>query len=219
MIGFSLSTRGVAEVEARLSAIPVKADTAGKKALGGLGLQAGELLTKTILRQPQRTDSFWGVMGTMSPFGLGRRGGKTAQGIVATGQVYQTPDGGLHTFVGGRDRHLAQLEDGGRVSGSPFLKIPTKAAQKPAGDARWAPRERPAGSFIWPTRKMQGAAAGGRRSLWIVRRDGKRLEFLYLLKRSITHRSHRSFATLREMMAKPAQAALDGVGAEVARTA
>lgn len=217
MIGLEL--HGAKEAIARIQALKLTADVEARKALGELGQAGRMIMVREILRQPQRRDPFWGTMGTGSPFGLGVRSGKTAQRIVGTGQVYEV-NGELRTFIGSPDRHMRQLEDGGTVTGTPWLKIPTAAAQKPAGDPRYAANEKVEGSFIWPTSKMVNFKGeyGRPKNLWIVRRKGDRLEKLYMLKRSVTHKAHRAFATLRDMMNGPTERAGNTIAAAVVKT-
>ena len=222
-LGLSLGLVGTPDVLRRFGRVAALTDSAAVRTLAQAGIETGNQV-KRLMNMPQRRDPFWGVMGTDSPVGLGRRTGLTGDAVIATGTVYVGGEGQFYTFVAHPSPHVAQLEDGGTVTGK--FWIPTAAAQTPAGADRW-PGGGPEGSFVWPTAKMQNFAHGRPKNKWLViaapktargrssaQRGGSRLRaagplpptpggltFLKLFKPSVTYRPHRTFATARDLMA------------------
>ena len=240
-LGISMSLQGLAANIARLGRVAALSESAGTKMLAAAGIETGNQV-KRLMNMPQRRDPFWGAMGTDAPFGLGKRTGLTADAVIATGRVY-VYGSTMYTSVAHAAPHVAQLEDGGTVSGK--FWIPTAAAQTPAGADRW-PGGGPAGSFVWPTKKMVNFAHGRPKNIWLViaspktararataqrggRGKGKAqgpmaptpggLTFLKLFKTSVTYRPHRTFATARALMAPRFAEMGEGLLSEVVRAA
>lgn len=140
---------------------------------------------------------FWGVMGAEGN-ALGARSGRTRQSVTA-----RVIDAGpaIIGVVGTPAKHAKIHEHGGTIYGSPYLRIPTAAAQTGAGVDRYIGQSARAlpGGFIFRSK------AG---NLWIATREGAQLVLQYLLKRSVTLRARKVFATSLERM-RPA------IGAEV----
>ena len=221
-LGLSMSLAGVAENAARFGRVAALSDSAAVRAVSVAGIETGNQV-KRLMNMPQRRDPFWGVMGTDSPVGLGRRTGLTGDAVIASGRVFVSGEGDFYTFVAHPSPYVAQLEDGGTVTGK--FWIPTAAAQTPAGADRW-PGGGPEGSFVWPTAKMQNFAHGRPKNKWLViaapktargrssaQRGGSRLRsagplpptpggltFLKLFKEQVTYRPHKTFATARALM-------------------
>lgn len=159
-------------------------------------LQRSALLLQRMLRArvsaPAGRHPFWGKS---SPFGaaLGGRSGKTRQRI-SVGPLLKLPSflgSQMSVAVGSEDRHLAFHEKGGTITGSPYLRIPTAAAQTAAGvDINQGRSVRGVAGY-----RIIKSKAG---NLWIVRELGgantRRLEFMYLLKRSVRMRPRMIFA-------------------------
>lgn len=125
-------------------------------------------------------------------FTLAARSGGSRRRVVASKARRIGRD--LIVLVGTTDKHIAFMEDGGTIHGNQYLRIPLAAAQTAQGVDRWAGmsiRDIP-GAFLVRTlrgRLFAAREAGGTRS--------RRIELLYMLKRSVTHRGRKVFETSR----------------------
>jgi len=199
----SITAPGLPALVQRMARVPVATQNVATRNLSRLGQQGGTIL-RGFLSGGVVKDPFWGVTGTRNPIGLAPRTGNTRRHVVATGQVYRS---GLDiwTFIAHPDVHMRALEAGGVVQGKPWLKIPTAAVQTPSGAIKqeFSARGKQPGTFIWPNKRTPNLQARIK-TLWIARaKPGKRggLQLLWMLKRSVTLKPHRSFATLSTALA------------------
>lgn len=138
-------------------------------------------------------DPFWGVRGA-SGNALGVRSGHTRNSISGTVLVGM---GGTHVqgIVGSPLKHVRLHEEGGTINGSPYLRIPTRVMQTPAGVDRLigvSARSLPNTAVIRSKRNLWIVETGTPRSKLASQVNGFPL-MLYLLKRSITLRPRRMF--------------------------
>lgn len=201
MNGVSMKVEGVDAAQKRVGSIGTEADRMGAEVL----LKATIELTNVVKRfmtAPKRTDPFWGVQGSAEGFGLVVRSGLTRNAVAFSRQVLRDTDGAQHTFVGHGAPYVAFLEGGGRMNGNPWLRIPTAAAQTPAGVDRMSGRSARSipGAFVWPTRRMKNFKNGRPKNLWIVTAAKGALEFLYMLKRSVVVPPKEVFTRARAAM-------------------
>ncbi len=131
------------------------------------------------------SDPFWGVTGAAGD-ALGVRSGHTRRSIVS--RVFTLGAGAVVTgTVGSPLKYMKLHEEGGTVHGKPWLRIPTKTMQTPAGVDRMAGR-----SIRSITEAFLLKSKAGK--LWSVIRDrAGQLVFLYLLVRSVRMRARRPF--------------------------
>ena len=207
----AITVRGAEQASAHLEA-------ARKTVVAGSAraLQRAALIVQRFLRArvsaPGTPDGFWG---RTSPAGaaLAGRSGKTRQRITV-GPLLKGLDGQQSVAVGSPDPHLKLHETGGIVTGNQFLRIPTARAQSASG------------VDINLGRSVRGLAGyhlirTGAGRLWIVRDAGgpnsRRVDFMYLLVRSIRLRARKIFAISR-MESEPIIARIfEGLKAEVVR--
>jgi hypothetical protein len=85
-----------------------------------------------MTNQPSPQDDFWGHKGRPGDAAFGKRTGRTAQRFSPGGVVLRS--GNVVTAsVGSPDASVAKMEQGGTISGKPYLFIPTKNALTPSG--------------------------------------------------------------------------------------
>jgi hypothetical protein len=160
-------------------------------------MRASVLLVRRMLALEmtgsENRDAFWGKKGAAGNK-LSVRSGKTRASLAPGTRVYRTGST-LVGVVGSAEKHLVLHEDGGLIHGtSPkgYLRIPTRAAQTPAGVDRYAGRsirDIP-GAFLLKSKAGNHWAA--------IRKAGGTLSLLYLLKKSARIRPRRIFARTRD---------------------
>jgi len=194
----SLEVKGLSQAQARLAA--------GVREMPGLGERVVRSLSILMRRKlvermsaPLHTSPFWGRTSPPGLAYLGVRSGQSRDRISPGGIIFRRGKE-ITSSVGSPDRHVAFLEKGGTIFGHQFLRIPTAAAQTPAGVDRNAGVSIRSLKDVFLMRSRTGP-------LWAVRQVGKRnrgaphargaregprggskLEFLYLLKRSVKQR-------------------------------
>jgi len=193
MIG--VSVKGAGKALRNLAAAPKSLRLETEGAMRRSVLLVRRMLS-TEMTAPENRDAFWGKKGA-SGNGLSTRSGKTRASLTAGTRIYRNGRT-LVGVVGSAEKHLKLHEDGGTVHGtSPrgYLRIPTAAAQTAAGVDRFAGKSIKdiPGAFLHRTKQ-------GR--LWAVRPRGGprsgRIEFLYLLLKTVRMRPRRIFARTRD---------------------
>lgn len=203
----SVTTRGGKETAARLGRAVGETRSALERAV-----QRSSVLlsreTRLQLSGKGGSDPFLGRKGAAAPF-LGVRSGGTRSRITPGGRVYRS--GNTYTSaVGSPDAYMKTHEEGGTITpkSSKFLRIPLAAAQTSAGVDRQAGRGLRSVPDLFVVRTL-----GGR--LLIARNRGRglnrgRVEFLYLLVRSVTLPARRPFAAVRNRVAPTVNAMTGG---------
>jgi hypothetical protein len=206
MIG--LQVRGAERTIANLARAAREAGEAGRDSVR----DASFVMRRKIIERLSKagsTDAFWGKRSPAGAY-LGGRSGKTRQRISPAGIVFKHGNS-YQAAVGSPDVHMAFHEGGGTITGHPYLRIPTAAAQTPAGVDRnlgRSLRDVP-GVFLITSR------AG---KLWAATRQGRTLQLLYLLVRAVTQRPRNLMGTVaREMDPELLRLGLGKVSAVVQR--
>ena len=196
----AVASRGVRETEARLTGFHRAIPTIQERAVARASVMVrGELVKQ--MSGHGGNDPFFGRRGASVPL-LGVRTGATRARISPGGRVFRRGSD-VFSAVGSPDRHVRFHEDGGTIVGNQYLRIPLRAAQTGSGQDRNVGRSVRGlpGTFIVKT-------MGGR--LFIAQTKGgirsRRVEFLYLLVRSVTLPARRMFATVTERMRQPINA-------------
>lgn len=206
----ALSVVGADKVEANLATLVAELPTAIERGVARASVQVHAAL-KLQLSGTGTSDPFFGRRGAVSPL-LGVRTGATRARLSPGGRVYRRGND-IFSAVGSPDAHVVAHDEGATITGNPYLRIPLAAAQTPAGQDRnvgHSVRGLP-GLFVIKSR------AG---NLFLVRRVGKRgrLEFLYLLKRSVTLKPRHMFEVVAARMQPVVEASVGGqVSASVRR--
>lgn len=125
---------------------------------------------------------FWGVTGASGET-LGARSGHTRRSIAR--RVF-TVAGTVIGAVGSPLRQMKLHEEGGTVSGKPYLRIPTRAMQTAAGVDRNAGRSIKGQPGMFLLRSKAG-------NLWAAMRQGGTLVLAYLFKFQIRLRARHMF--------------------------
>lgn len=197
-------------------------DRAAREMPGALerGVSRASILTRReVVRQLSGegdTDPFFGKKGARSPF-LGHRTGLTRSHITPGGQVFRSGDT-VFSAVGSPDKYVKLHEEGGTIQGRQFLRIPLASAQSGSG----AERQEFAGRSL---RDIPGVFLRRSRSgkLFAMREAGgarsRRVEFLYLLVRSVRMPARHMFETVRDRVAPAVNALVGGEVSVVTRKA
>lgn len=201
MIGIGITLRGVKEAERRYAQAVKETGTAIERAVSRSSLLLSRE-TRLQLSGRGSSDSFLGKRGAPAPL-LGVRSGATRVRITPGGRVYRSGNT-YFSAIGSADRYMKMHEEGGTITGNKFLRIPLAAAQTPAGVDREAGHSLRSVPGIFFIRSKGG-------NLFAVRKASRRsrMEFLYLLKPSVTIPARRPFATVRDRVA-PQVSALTG---------
>lgn len=181
---------------------------AGKSALSKSALTRNLLIAtketegqvKKQLAGTKAKDPFWGVLGSKEEGTLAVRSGLTRAATTSSRSVLIGPSGQFYTFVVNGSPQMAMLEQGGKISGKPWLRIPTGRAQTPSGVDRLAgtsARSLP-GGFIWPSRRQAGASRA--KHLWVATSEGGKLTLWYMLTKQVTIKAHKPFQTAVAIM-------------------
>lgn len=151
-------------------------------------------LKKRAMTGQRRSDPFWGPSGPpASSNQVAVRSGHTRRSV--TGRVYALRDTVIGV-VGTALKHVAMLEEGGVVRGSPMLRIPTGAAKTGAGVDREAGRSvKGKGYFIWPNRAQRSGKLSRVKNVWLAKVVGGIMRLFYLLKPQVRHRARWLFRT------------------------
>lgn len=192
MIGVEI--RGIREVSGKLDAFGRRLDERARLNVLRAARWVQERLRARV-SAPGTRDPFWGKQSVYGAAMTGRSG-KTRQRITV-GPLLKVFGGLVPSYsvsVGSPDPHLKLQEEGGQVEGNQFLRIPTGRAQTPAGvDINLGRSVRGL-----PGYRLIRTSAG---RLWIVRESGGtrsgRIDFMYLLKRSVRIRRRAIFGVTR----------------------
>lgn len=193
MIG--VEVKGVHQVLGRLERAQKNIEAGERRLTYMGGVQARRRLRDHVSNRTAGSDPFWGPKSPAAGPWMRSRSGQT-RGRIVEGPVLKTAKG-YQVAVGSPDAHMALHEVGGAIAGRQFLRIPTSAALTAGGIDRFkgmSARDIP-DSFLVRTK-------AGR--LWVAREVGgknsRRVEFLYLLKRSVTLRPRGIFAAVAKEM-------------------
>jgi hypothetical protein len=201
----SLEARGLAGTRARLDTGAREFPGVGERAVRRISiLMRKKLVDRMSARGAQHP--FWGRQAPWGIAYLGARSGQSRARLSPGGVVFKHGNE-FRSAVGSPDRHVAFLEKGGTIMGRQFLRIPTRASQTPGGSDRNAGRSIRAipGAFLlrlrtgslWAARVVGGKsgvrAAAGAGATRFGPRSGSKLEFLYLLRRSVRLRGRGIF--------------------------
>jgi hypothetical protein len=194
MIG--VEVRGLQQVLGRLERAQKNIDAGERRLVQQGSFQARRRLVGHLSARTAGSDPFWGPKSPAAGPWMRSRSGQTRARLSPGGVVLKTPVG-YQAAVGSPDAHMALHETGGTIAGKQFLRIPTSAALTAGGVDRFrgmSARDIP-DSFLVRTK------AG---KLWVVRETGgknsRKLEFLYLLVRSVTLRPRGIFAAVAKEM-------------------
>lgn len=154
--------------------------------------------TRLQLSGKGQSDVFLGRKGATAPF-LGARSGGTRSRITPGGQVFRSGDT-FFSAVGSPDKYMPMQEEGGTITGNKFLRIPLASAQTGGGTERGEFKGRSLrdvpGIFLVRSHGGRLFAARSR-----GRGRGARVEFLYLLTRSVRIPARHPFQAVRERVA------------------
>ena len=189
-----VTVRGAEAVEARLAALEGEVGVALERGLRAASFEVRGQLSR-MMSARGGTDPFLGKLGAPAPE-LGVRSGGTRARLTPGGQVYQRGDAYVAP-VGSPDRHVRFMEEGGTISGHPYLRVPLAPAQRGSGQDRYGGVSLRHVEGFFPVRSHGGklflaTERGGKRS--------RRVEFWYLLVRSTRHEPRRTFKTARDLV-------------------
>lgn len=202
MIG--LEVVGLRETVARYTRLIQGLDADVEKAMRQASLELRAALGRQMNARAG-TDPFLGRLGAQPPY-LGRRTGHLARSLTPGGVVYKVGDE-LRTSVGTAVPYSKLLEDGGVITGRPYLRIPLANAQKASGEDRYAGTSVRGLKEFFAIRTLGGRLflarnAGGSRS--------QRVDFWYLLVRSVRIRPHKVFETVTAAIRSRVEALIGG---------
>jgi hypothetical protein len=197
--------RAAKKVAEAAASVKKSAETAMREAVKLVTRNLKERMTGKDRRHP-----FWGKVGA-DGHSLSARSGKTRASLTAGTRIYWQGKSVIGV-VGSAEKSLKLHEDGGTIGPTKgqYLRIPTKMAQTPAGVDRWAGRS----ARDIPGTFLVRAGAGKKSKLWVVRAIGgsysgigpanvKRMDFLYLLVRSVNIRPRKLFQKTMEVTQTP----------------
>lgn len=207
-----VSVKGTGNVVRSLTSAASTLNTEAERAMRTMSFMLSARLHDRF-NGPKGASGFWGPTSPSGAF-LGARSGQTRARLSPGGIVLR--DGlRLTSAVGSPDPYVKLHEEGGTVTGNQFLRIPTANALTAGGV------DKNAGRSVrgLPGYRVIRTSAG---RLWIVRDAGGeksgRIEFMYLLVRSITLRARHIFAeTARELEPIFVQKFREAVGITVQR--
>lgn len=183
-----IQVKGIGEVVSAMLLASDRTVTATSNAVRTASFMVSRRL-KERLTGVKGSGGFWGPTSPAGAF-LGARTGQTRARISPGGLVVRTGTE-IMAAVGSPDAHMRLHDEGGTVTGRPFLRVPTANALTTAG------ADINAGHSVrgLPGYRVIRTSTG---KLWIVRDAGGvrsgRIEFMYLLIRSATFRARGIFA-------------------------
>ena len=185
----SVSVNGLSETIARLRRAEKDVPTALEQAVGRISLIIHRELSLQMSGSG-RSDPFLGKIGATPPK-LGVRTGFTRGRLSPGGRVFRRGNVAV-SAVGSPDRHVLAHEEGTRITGKPYLRIPLAAAQTAAGQDRNLGRSLRGVKDIFLIKS-------GRGNLFLARQKGKAaLELLYMLVRSVRLPARGTFRAVTE---------------------
>ena len=176
-LGISISSTGLDALAVRMRRAATTARPELVRAMHRSVIRTEADLKRNGMTGKKGRHPFWGVTGAAGNT-LGARTGHTRRTVTA--RVF-TAGPIVLGAVGVPGKAFAFHEQGGTITGRPWLRTPTALMQTGSGADRLAGRS---------ARTLEGARVipgrGGR--LWIVRGSGASMERLYMLVRSRTYR-------------------------------
>lgn len=177
-LGISVVSTGLMELAQNFRRASVTVRPELVRAMTRSTILTERVLKKDGLDGKKGHHSFWGVTGAPGST-LGARSGKTRQSV--TQQVF-TSGPVVIGAVGVPGKAFAAHESGATITGSPYLRQPTAAAQTPAGVDRYAGQSLRGVPGLFSLRSKAG-------NLWIATRSAGQLVLMYMLRRSVTLRA------------------------------
>lgn len=193
--GMTFSAKGSGKVARRLARVPPALKERAHRTMEvAVRLTEGDLKAHALTGKKGQ-DAFWGVTGATGD-ALGVRTGHTRRSIATA--VFGAFPAGVVGTVGSALRQMKLHEEGGTITGKPWLRIPTRVMQRP-GSGTDALAGKSARSL--PNTFILKSKSG---NLWIAEGGTPRAKLaqelngvpllLYMLVHSITLRARRPFA-------------------------
>ena len=188
----SIEISGVEQLERGLASFERGLDQAQERAVREGSLLANRRL-KERMSDPGGSHPFFGRTGGAGDT-LAARSGQSRARITPGGEVVRVGER-VTASVGSPDKHVAFLEEGGTISGSPYLSLPLASSQTAQGVDQLRGRSLRDVPGVFFVRTMRG------KLLAAVKSGGPRSEsitFLRLLVRQVSIRGRHLFLRTRE---------------------